>query len=275
MSKSILAALIISLLIILIFWIFLPDYWFHALIGAGFIMAMGYHISKTAGHITNKNGGAPEANANPCVKYNDPKIYAKTRNEAIRSAKRHYGNETNFRNMLNCYCSGGQFNEVSPGQLEWLRDGNIYLSLDGYNNNFNVAFEYQGVGHYWDVYDNIYKYYLGRHNDLVKKQKLANQRIPLILVHCDIPFKDHVNWIKSRLFDLDLLREEYYIVTPATTHEPEMVELSDGKYIPKSRYPEPIPQDIEKIKKMTNIQEGRFMIGGDLYTSQLRGLLKK
>ncbi len=136
-----------------------------------------------------------------------------------------------IRRMLNCYVNRGQFDSVvgSPQGLDWLyadeppptnrrsyadrsqpKNNKIYLELDGWNPEAGIAFEFQGRGHYENVYGNMNRYYVQRTNDGVKKKKLQEKGYPLIILHHKIDENIYSDYVKSRLHDLGCLKDNYY-----------------------------------------------------------------
>jgi hypothetical protein len=170
--------------------------------------------------------------------------------DTYQKARRGYKHETTVRKMLNCYVNAGIFVEKN-GDIPWLfatdqKIGKVYLDLDGYNEEANIAFEYQGPGHYQNIFGNRRKYLTQRINDRVKKDKLFQHDIPLIIVHYQIHESDLPNYVKSRLHDLGKLKQSYYKRVP------------DGKWVPNFVYQplikEPPISDEEIIKNVKTVE---------------------
>jgi hypothetical protein len=142
----------------------------------------------------------------------------------LKSAKPGFRYETLVRKMFNCYVLKGKFYEITPLDQSknkderfkkiyktlTLKDGKI-LSLDGYNPTLNIAFEYQGKGHYSDIFNDRENYENQQKNDKLKAKMLSDARIPLIIIHYKIPFKQLSDYIKCRLRDCYALRDDIEI----------------------------------------------------------------
>lgn len=138
--------------------------------------------------------------------------------------------------MFNCFVAAGEFVEVCANSntiIPWLfktnyRNEEIYLDFDGYNSVAGVAFEYNGPGHYANIYskgpdDKAYNKFLNTlENDKTKRKLAAYNKLPLIIIHYEVPFVQLEAYVKSRLKDLGKLKYN--------------IRLRNNEYIP------PIPE---------------------------------
>ncbi len=98
----------------------------------------------------------------------------------------------------------------------------IYMDIDGYNRQLRVGFEYQGPHHYRSIAAEFPEYLNRISKDAVKKSQAKKHNIALIIIHEQIPMhfretsserirNDEIyrRYVKSRLYDLGLLKKEY------------------------------------------------------------------
>lgn len=126
------------------------------------------------------------------------------------------------------------------------------MSLDGYNEEANVAFEYNGPRHYSRYDDTTWeKYQQYTENDSVKRMQMRRNGVKFILVHHGIDMADWPRYLKSRLQDLGLLHESFHrffrympvVPEPEVDMDPFRVihirQAPDGKWIQEVRYERP------------------------------------
>jgi hypothetical protein len=181
---------ILIVIVILILWIGSPLLWF----GAGYVTCLLVND-------THKITGGGGTNCSP-------KAFLKEFNAAPSGFKHEYM----VREMFNCFISQGKFEEVDGNTLKWLlaEDGTP-LSLDGYNQELGVAFEYQGRGHYEDVFNDHPRYLAQRKNDDTKIRLCKENGVELIIIHYLIEMDVLGDYIKSRLQDLGILKPHFAI----------------------------------------------------------------
>jgi hypothetical protein len=226
---------IVIIILVLIFWLKLTSIYQYALwIGMGYVIAGAldyfYYKAYSPQSITVKkyqgamNGGLiPECRHTNILKQ-------------FENAPSGFKHEYMVRHMFNCFVKDGTFREVTCKDLHWLTTSdNGCLSLDGYNDKLKLAFEYQGIGHYHDVFHNNRKYILQRKNDEEKKQLCKNNGVNIIIIHYNIPFDLLSDYVKSRLYDYNALAPNIYYF---------------DKYIPS--IPEP-PREMDTIIKKATI----------------------
>jgi hypothetical protein len=142
-------------------------------------------------------------------------------------------------------------------RLDEKTGGYVDLELDGYHEwlrsakaPHGVAIEYQGRMHYENCTgDKPERWLRQRANDKIKVEELAKMNIPLIKIHYKIPDGAMGDYVKSRFYDLGVLKRCHY--------EPTL----DFQYIKESDYPEPEVKGPEStIKKVRVGRRGRIPI---------------
>jgi hypothetical protein len=126
--------------------------------------------------------------------------------------------------------SGATIGLELDGFSEWLRSNKA---------PHGVAIEYQGPHHYSNINNEPpNKWLQGRKNDQLKVDGLREKGIALIKVHYQIPDEELANFVKSRLYDLGVLRSCYL----GADKQPLF------HYIAENVYPEPSVQSAQDAR---------------------------
>lgn len=194
----------------------------------------------------------------------------------MRTTKSGYKQEALILRMLNCMCKSGEFRPVNsidalPAKLEAISkaamtesgyltpsmrkndicdsgmiatNAGAHLSLDGYNEELNIAYEYNGPGHYRRTTpirscEDAVTAMSEVDKDIVKEKLLLDAGIPLIRLHFGIPMDQWEDYVMSRLLDLNALRRD--------------ARKSDGR---KMTYIAEIPEPpLKKMDDITSLYE--------------------
>ena len=115
--------------------------------------------------------------------------------------------ENECRQILEEYFDGYKFITVRPNFLKYPLT-NRNLEIDCYNEDLNIALEYNGLQHYEykNIYHKTYEDFLSRQNrDNFKYKKLHSMGINLIIVKYDV--KDLISYIQSKLKELGYIKK--------------------------------------------------------------------
>lgn len=148
-----------------------------------------------------------------------------------------YKTEAAVRAMFNKYVSAGSFEEVkgSSKKLPWLTRyddtvGEVGLDFDGYNEKLKLAFEYQGPLHYAPSrYMKSGQFERLLANDRSKRTLAATNNVHLIILHHKIETKNLMDYVKSRLAEVNCLRSDVTYNKIGAIPEPHISEQTYNK----------------------------------------------
>ena len=93
--------------------------------------------------------------------------------------------------------------------IDALTGEKIQLELDVYSEKLGVAIEYNGPQHYdYSYWNDMYSYTKYIQNGFTKEDLCAKNSVELIIIPYTVPNKDLKDYIKSRLYDLEVIEKK-------------------------------------------------------------------
>ena len=93
--------------------------------------------------------------------------------------------------------------------IDALTGEKIQLELDVYSEKLRVAIEYNGPQHYdYSYWNDMYSYAKYIQNGFTKEDLCAKNSVELIIIPYTVPNKDLKDYIKSRLYDLEVIEKK-------------------------------------------------------------------